>query len=152
MPSTAKSFVLDTSRISPLTTYMTGKEFCKERVNRRSCNARGKTTSGAENQPWNKFGQIGELPKGRREMFHGKPILSLGELRIVWKPSNLGPVFSSAFRVRHRLLNKITIVHPRYCRGHTAFPKGLHNISVEAWQRHRLMMSGTRVSFQLGYT
>ena len=40
-------------------------------------------------------------------MFHGKPIPSLGELRIVWKLSNLGGCIE--LRVRQRLLNKIRI-------------------------------------------
>ena len=47
------------------------------------------------------------MPKGRREMFHGKPIPSLGELRIVWKLSNLGACIELC--VRQRLLNKIRI-------------------------------------------
>lgn len=40
-------------------------------------------------------------------MFHGKPIPSLGELRIVWKLSNLGACIE--LHVRQRLLNKIRI-------------------------------------------
>lgn len=40
-------------------------------------------------------------------MFHGKPIPSLGELRIVWKLSNLGACLELC--VRQRLLNKIRI-------------------------------------------
>lgn len=40
-------------------------------------------------------------------MFHRKPIPSLGELRIVWKLSNLGG--SIELHVRQRLLNKIRI-------------------------------------------
>lgn len=40
-------------------------------------------------------------------MFHGKPIPSLGELRIVWKLSNLGACIELC--VRQRLLNKIRI-------------------------------------------
>lgn len=40
-------------------------------------------------------------------MFHGKPIPSLGELRIVWKLSNLGACIELG--VRQRLLNKIRI-------------------------------------------
>lgn len=48
-----------------------------------------------------------KCPKGGREMFHRKPIPSLGELRIVWKLSNLGPCIELC--VRQRLLNKIRI-------------------------------------------
>lgn len=40
-------------------------------------------------------------------MFHRKPIPSLGELRIVWKLSNLGGCIELC--VRQRLLNKIRI-------------------------------------------
>lgn len=40
-------------------------------------------------------------------MFHRKPIPSLGELRIVWKLSNLGACIELC--VRQRLLNKIRI-------------------------------------------
>lgn len=40
-------------------------------------------------------------------MFHRKPIPSMGELRIVWKLSNLGAYIGLC--VRHRLLNKIRI-------------------------------------------
>lgn len=40
-------------------------------------------------------------------MFHGKPIPSLGELRIVWKLSHLEACIE--LHVRERLLNKIRI-------------------------------------------